>query len=106
MHVRENRLLCTSDISRKIVDRVVVLLPHIYKKNSRNHVIDCMQYSSIFSSLLEFGRASPKILMFEAPVTRSEPVLICGFFGLNAVSQIFFTHFKDFFCYEEINVER
>jgi hypothetical protein len=26
------------------------------------------------------------------------------FFGQNAVSQIFFTLFKDFFCYENINV--
>ncbi len=34
----------------------------------------------------------------KAPVTRSEPAQICGFFGQNAVSQISSHCFKDFFC--------
>jgi hypothetical protein len=42
--------------------------------------------------------------VFKASVTRRQSVLICGFFGQNAVSQISSHCLTDFFCYEEINV--
>jgi hypothetical protein len=75
---------------------------------------------------MEFGGASPKILICEARprrisigewivhlpiraefgILRGEPALICGFFARMPFRRFISVCFKDFFCSEEINYVR